>query len=42
MILKEDKKAFDNDKLLGKDFIIESKLEDGLVAYMDLSKLVIT
>ena len=42
MILKEDNKAFDNDKLFGRDFILENKLEDGLVAYLDLSKLIIT
>ena len=42
MILKEDNKAFDNDKLLGKEFILENKLENGLVAYLDLSKLIIT
>jgi hypothetical protein len=41
MILKEDIKAFDNDKLLGRDFVLENKLEDGLVAYLDLSKLMI-
>lgn len=42
MILKADNKALDNDKLLGKDFIIENKLENGLIAYLDLSKLMIT
>ena len=41
-ILKADNKALDNDKLLGKDYIIENKLENGLIAYLDLSKLMIT
>lgn len=42
MILKEDNKAFNDGKLLGKEFILENKLEDGLIAYLDLSKLMIT
>lgn len=42
IILKEDKRAFNDGKLLGSEFILENKLEDGLIAYLDLSKLMIT
>lgn len=42
LILKADNKAFDNDKFLGSEFVLQNSLEDGLVAYLDLSKLMIT
>lgn len=41
MILEEDKTAFNTDKFLGENYIINPLMEDGIIAYVDLSKLAV-
>ena len=41
IILNVDKSAFNTDKFLGENYIINPLMEDGIIAYVDLSKLAV-